>query len=321
MVYAMTNTNQDNEEQSSTTSPITITGLTDLLGASAPLKRLVSAVSTGLGSITAAWLLRKNARATSQGIRALDDALKEAGLDPISAEASIDERAAIRVTYEHRRRQRNIESVLAKAYHALGAQQPDQPATDRDDSISDDWLANYFGCAKEVSEELMQHLWARVLTLESTTPGTFSLRALDSLRLMAKSEAEAFARVCRASYRYKSEAGVFVPNERAFLEEHKKFISYADVSLLESFGLFYSDGMLGQFRPAHDNGKCSLCIAGARFVIALGGREKFDIAAHYRFTPVGVELMSLLDKQINREYVDFARRLIESRGHTIEKIE
>ncbi len=54
-----------------------------------------------------------------------------------------------------------------------------------------DWLYRWRDAASEVSAEELQNLWGRVLAGEVRAPGTFSLRTLDFLRNLSRSEAEA----------------------------------------------------------------------------------------------------------------------------------
>ncbi len=67
-----------------------------------------------------------------------------------------------------------------------------------EEKFSIDWFVRFFEEAGNISDEDIQKLWAKVLAGELEKPGSFSLRTLDVLRSLSKSEAEIFQKL--ASY-------------------------------------------------------------------------------------------------------------------------
>jgi hypothetical protein len=55
-----------------------------------------------------------------------------------------------------------------------------------------DWLARYFEIAKDISNEYMQYVWSKILANEIYTPGSYSMRSLETLRNLSKNEAVFF---------------------------------------------------------------------------------------------------------------------------------
>lgn len=51
-----------------------------------------------------------------------------------------------------------------------------------------DWINIYFESAKNSSDPYMQDVWAKVLAMEMTTPGTFSFKTLDVLKNLSSKE-------------------------------------------------------------------------------------------------------------------------------------
>jgi hypothetical protein len=104
-----------------------------------------------------------------------------------------DERAAARLEIQERRRQRNIEQVVAQAAEEL-QNAPDSEVSDQ--QVDPDWTTQFFIHAQDVSNEDMQKIWAKLLAGEVKRPGSFSLRTLNAVKAMSQQEGEIFARLC-----------------------------------------------------------------------------------------------------------------------------
>ena len=98
-------------------------------------------------------------------------------------------RAARRWIGEEAQRQRNMESITAKALPQLN-----ENATPS--SVEDDWIVNFFEKSRIVSDNEMQELWSRVLAGEANDPGTYSKRTVNFLSDLDKDEAALFTKLC-----------------------------------------------------------------------------------------------------------------------------
>ena len=94
------------------------------------------------------------------------------------------------VEYQGRKRLANVASVVEDAADELG----DKVVSDHEPDP--DWTARFFNDVQDVSSEDMQKIWARILAGEVESPGRTSLRTLDTLRNMTKSDAVMFRGVC-----------------------------------------------------------------------------------------------------------------------------
>lgn len=101
--------------------------------------------------------------------------------------------AKIRREHLELRRAENIRAVVRQAPALLDSNPSDEP-------VDDDWAADFFEQAQDVSDRAMQSLWARILAGEVNKPGSFSLRTLHSLKTMTKDEAQMFERLVRFSW-------------------------------------------------------------------------------------------------------------------------
>lgn len=88
------------------------------------------------------------------------------------------------------RKQLNVEECLRLAIE-LALEEPAE--TKR--PVDPDWFLRWFDAIEDVSDEYIQSMWARVLAREvDAAQGGLSLRALDTLRLMGRADAEALRR-------------------------------------------------------------------------------------------------------------------------------
>src|SRR4030095_11045564 len=71
------------------------------------------------------------------------------------------------------------------------------PEKTSDEPVNEDWAFRFFQAAKDVSDEEMQSLWARILSAEIAHPGSYRLRTIEFLRTLAKDEALMYADLCR----------------------------------------------------------------------------------------------------------------------------
>ena len=101
----------------------------------------------------------------------------------------LQRRAARRWIGEEAQRQRNMESITAKALPQLNENAPPS-------SVEDDWIVNFFEKSRIVSDNEMQELWSRVLAGEANDPGTYSKRTVNFLSDLDKGEAALFTKLC-----------------------------------------------------------------------------------------------------------------------------
>lgn len=316
------------KKNSDTSNDQALAKVTDLLGLPDLAKQLVENISRGLGKLTTAHLLKKQASAAAKATRDISQEMKRAGLLPVAGEVNIEERARVRLHYQEVQRQSNLESVSTAAIEELrdaGDMLPPHTSTAgmQTQEVSADWLARFMLHAQHVTAEEMQRVWGRVLAHETTKPGTFSFRALDTLSTMSQQDALAFQRVCYLTYHLPEKSGVLLHHgygtipAQPLIEPLKKVLNLDDLSLMQTFGLFYPDSFLGQLLIPTEDGTTRLRISGMDLVVSHRERKEFDLGPQYRMTPLGMELMRLIDEQPNLEYVDIIRQSLEGQGYSV----
>ena len=137
-------------------------------------------------------------------------------------------RAARRWIGEEAQRQRNMESITAKALPKLNE-------TSTPSSVEDDWIVNFFEKSRIVSDNEIQELWSRVLAGEANVPGTYSKRTVNFLSGLDKGEAALFTRFCGFVWMIENLVPLVFDVEAEIYNKHG--ISFVALQHLESIGL------------------------------------------------------------------------------------
>lgn len=129
------------------------------------------------------------------------------------------ERAMGRDLYFKMVKQRNIESVIGKAYVEL-----EDEKIISEEPIEQDWILRFFSYAEEVSDEDIQTLWAKILAGEIKKPKSYSLRTLETLRNLSKDEALLFNKI--------------VP---CIMGKNARCVLYSNLDVLKKYDIIYED--------------------------------------------------------------------------------
>ena len=119
----------------------------------------------------------------------------EAEAEMIRSEAKIEinereYRAARRLLNEETQNQQNMEEILRGAIpHLNEGAKPKE--------MEKDWISNFFGQCRSVSDEQMRELWSRLLAGEANYPGSFSRRTVNLLANLERSDAQNFLKLQR----------------------------------------------------------------------------------------------------------------------------
>lgn len=190
----------------------------DLLGLGKGSEKLIEVIANAVGAIYRPYGIHKEAEAEAYKIKIVETAkseqkaeevrtLAQAKRDEIlildSATSTLEERAAARKRFNELRRQNNLESVLRGAFNHVKDSISPEP-------VDSDWLQVLVKYAEEANSEQMQDLWSRVLAGETELPGSYSLRALETLKKMSKKDAEIFDAACQI-------ASTFIVNGQAMV--------------------------------------------------------------------------------------------------------
>ncbi|MBY6187599.1 TIGR03899 family protein [Marinobacter hydrocarbonoclasticus] len=234
-------------------------------------------------------------------------------LDENGVQGSLLQRAEQRIKRQQEQYQLNVEAVLN---HAVGHSDNDLAGHDPDP----DWLYQFLALAEKVHSPRMQELWGRILSTELAQPGSFSLRALDTLRQMTQKDALLLGRAVALSSTLNNE-----PNRKILLG-YRRTAGYGGLlragqpSLsLSRFGLPYSailtlreQGIL--FAAELETGQLSqgepLRLRFLDQTLLARPRHSRLRIRYYRFTPLGLELARLVLDQSDSDYTAALSKLM-----------
>lgn len=159
----------------------------DLKGISKPVTKLIESVCKGIGKLYEPTAIRRNAKAKADAALILAQGKTQ--------RREFLMRAAHRMAFIETRRQQVIESIVGQARRQL-------PVAVSEEPVSEDWMVQFFECAKDVGDKEMQVLWAKILAGEVTAPGKYSRRTLEVLKTLDRRDAVAFTQYCSVSFRH-----------------------------------------------------------------------------------------------------------------------
>ena len=213
------------------------------------LEMLVKYTASGIGAVAGPMLApwRAEQRAKAKRIETQGDAdslrlIADAQVDAQrSLVASSEERHAVleidptgikqRIEFQETKRQANIKAAVREAATELG----DKEVPDHEPDP--DWTARFFDGVQDVSSEDMRGLWAKVLSGEVEEPGRTSLRTLDILKNMTRTDAQLFVGVCD----FVIDDFVYYPKE---YQQNLPQLLFSKIVHLESIGLVHHSSFL-----------------------------------------------------------------------------
>ncbi|RMJ04227.1 hypothetical protein DOQ08_01547 [Marinobacter litoralis] len=209
------------------------------------------------------------------------------------------------------RRETNIAKAILNAEDVLqnDAQEPSE------DPVEDDWLFAWRDYAGRVSSSELQDLWGRILAGEVKQPGSYSMRTLEFLKGLSRSEALLISKLAR-----------FVIASRIFREKDKfleseginfsKLMFLQDIGVLsgvEATGLTSSIGSLSEdmfFQAITANNKVML--------LENDDPKKQVKMPVYLLTQIGTEVLKLASFDIHPEYLESVAKDFVRQGFTVK---
>jgi hypothetical protein len=155
--------------------------LSDLGKLAEPLTVFIKRVSRGIGTLYEPKRIVRKATAEAKAMLIHAEADAEV--------RAIAERAKDRAEFIQNRQQANLESIIRLAL-PLVQQDPNH------EDFDEDWLIQFMNHAEDVGDSEMQKIWAKVLSGEYNAKGSFSNRALHTIKLLRKADAELITRFC-----------------------------------------------------------------------------------------------------------------------------
>lgn len=276
------------------------TELITYLGNNAPT--ILSAVGPIAGSIITAVFLRSNTATTEF------EKIKAGKFDEVIEELL----ASGQMTYTEFYKAKNFLKIAKKADTHYSQRQQD-----RNYKLYDfDWFMRFYEAVGNISDDEMQDIWAKILAGEINNPSYFSLRTIDVLRNMRKSDAELFLKFCKFSFD-KGAGEIFLPNYDEYLE--KSEITYSDIMRLSEVGLIFNDALITlNFELSQ---KPKIIFINNELIMTLAAKKESPTKGsikQYPFTKVGQELATLVsDCATNESFIEFGKNIAKSEKYKV----
>ena len=207
----------------------------------------------------------------------------------------LETRANIRINHQNLRKQKNLESIVGKAYNELLGKK-----LETEEVVDEDLITRFFSTAEDISDEQVQTLWARILAGEVLKPRTYSYRFLLTLRNISKNELDIVQKTAP-----------FICGDviiKDYEDLQIKGISRKDVSILEDMGLIKDTSLklrgakiaFGENQILFQNNKYAFVLYSNSSIIT---NYYIDVL---ELTETGKQLFSLTDAPLDLEYMEKA---------------
>lgn len=217
---------------------------------------------------------------------------------------------ALSMEFQGRKQLANSSAVMEGAADTLGDRLVDDHEPDHD------WTARFFDCVKDVSDEDMQRLWARILAGEVESPGKTSLRTLETLRNMSKSDAEMFKGICDFVL---GEDFLFYDNE--YVQQYEP-LDYETLLHLQDCGLVNVGPNLVK-TSRWSGSKETLVEYGTKTIVITGAPESKDILEIpvILLTGAGKELFGIVVPNAHMDYLRSLATFLKSKDFRLDHLE
>lgn len=170
-----------------------------------------------------------------------------------------------------------------------------------------DWFVRFYEAVGNISDEVMQELWAKLLAGEVAEPSSFSLKTIDVLRNLSKKDAELFSLICSHSVMARDQN--FLPHYDTYLEKHN--IYYTDIMKLNEQGLIFNDSTIGFSMSISQNPTVLFWNNDLVMTIESSDVKNIEIRINtYPFTKAGQELAVLVSKSVSEEnFIELAKEI------------
>lgn len=217
-------------------------------------------------------------------------------------------RAGRRLFSEEINKQKNIEDVVHETDEML---QSSPRESEKDDTLDQGWVDEWLDGAGRAYDDDLKLYWAKLLAGEINVPGTYSLRAIDLMKKLSKSDAERIRMACRlVMYTNNINKDTFI------LRYNSSHYSYSDICfLMELRILNYSSLVVEQIRYENESGGTTVFYHNDYYYLLKNNIKEYDLPI-YSFTELGKEILSIIDDQsINVDYLkEFSTTIAKSKG-------
>ncbi|MCF2857548.1 TIGR03899 family protein [Pseudoalteromonas sp. SMS1] len=230
-------------------------------------------------------------------------------------------RALKRGQLQRIQRQQNIESIMGMSLTLC----PDVTSRGRPDP---DWLEHFISLAEDIANHTMQKLWAKILIGESIAPGTFSIKSLQTLKLMTQKEAEALQKcaslcgylekedsylIMLGYYKKPSILDLLRKGSTETLNLSQAGLSFPQILTLMDINLMYRQ----EIESASLQKGQSLTLVYQNKRLSFEAKSNDLVLSYYKLTQTGDELKKLINTPVNKAYKQLLGKTLEEEFNLI----
>lgn len=234
----------------------------------------------------------------------------------VKTEHGVLKRALKRQQLNKIQRQKNLETIMGSALTLC----PEVTARGRPDP---DWLEHFIALAEDITNHAMQKLWAKILVGESITPGTFSIKSLQTLKLMTQREANALQKcaslcgyleredsylILHGYYKKPSILDLIRKGSTESINLSQAGLSFPNILTLMDINILYRQ----EIESASLQKGQTMELVFQRKKITLTAKSNDLVLSYYKLTQTGDELKKLLQSPINKNYKQLLDKAFEA---------
>lgn len=224
--------------------------------------------------------------------------------------SEIEQRGLERLMHQEGRKQKNIESITAKAIKEL-------PPEAKTEELEEDWVAHFFDKCDKVSDEAMQSLWSSLLAGEATKPGTYSKRTVDFVASMDKKDADIFTRFCQFTWVIEEPSPLVFNTDNEIYK--KEGIDFTALKHLDAIGLISFSG--SGYRKVGFQKQSVFFYYGQQTLVEFPKEKDNEIkAGKVLFTQAGKELVNICGAKRNQDFYEYAVQELSKQGLVLSSL-
>jgi uncharacterized repeat protein (TIGR03899 family) len=278
-----------------------------------PSEKLIDVVSKAIGRIYTPRAIRKEADAKAYEIEVIEGAKTKAYLNRQELKQDLLDRIEERVLYREVKKQNNIDAVTM-----IAAEELKNENDISDTPVDEDWTVRFFNVVEDVSDEMMQQLWGRILAGEVKNPNSFSIRTIECLRNITKQEAELFTKA--ANFVITSDNTSFIFNGDKFEILEKNGFYFDEFLVLVELGLIQTKTDMAIICESLPEDRERIFVFGKNVIKATkkANTIKMNIPVLI-LTRAGSELLKLLSITPIEAYINNFYTYLQQKGFIVEK--
>lgn len=201
----------------------------------------------------------------------------------------------------------NLINIGAKATEYIDSSKPNEI------KFENDFFWGIIEHAKEISNEEMQELIAKIIAGEYNKPGSYSMNTLQSIKMLGKKELELFEKTCTLLVN----ANQIPHTIFSIPDSAKKFLDqlgldFGSMQELQSLRLFFSNDMEKQPIKNPEKKKFALKYFDKDILFEPSTPENEDslqirLAGFYGLSPVGCQILQHLNPRSNDDYYEWLK--------------